>query len=124
MILFAVIHIAAVSFGNRSIAAAEAIQYQRGDRRDPFIPLIGPGIAVAKTQKKMDLNIEGIIIDKSQGSMALINGQFYKEGDTVEDMNIISIFVDRVILSQNDEEKTIWLREEILDGQEHNLENS
>ena len=94
---------------------AEEIQYVRGDRRDPFVPLIGPGVALVKVVAKMDINIQGIIIDQAQGSMVLINGQFYKEGDTVNDMNVISIFSDRVILSQNNEEKTIWMREEILD---------
>ena len=94
---------------------AAEIVYNPGDQRDPMIPLVGPdGLRAGKQSFSGDLVVEGIILDEQEGSLVLINGEFYKQGDRVQDANIISIFKDRVILSQEDEEKTLWIREEIV----------
>lgn len=99
-----------------SVAFAEEIRYDSGARRDPFIPLIGEGgMLAAKGFDPNGLNVEGIIFDPIEGSMVLINGELYKQGDHVLNANIINIFNDRVIFSQDDEEKTIWIREEIVE---------
>jgi type II secretory pathway component PulC len=98
------------------VLCADVIKYDSGERRDPLIPLIGPNAVIEKTKHKMDIDLQGIIIDREQGSMVLIDGEFYREGDRVGNMNVISIFADRVIFSQDDEQKIIWLREEILDA--------
>jgi hypothetical protein len=98
---------------------AQEVRYDRGERRDPFIPLIGPeGFVDARKFDTSDLNIEGIIHDPKGESLVLINGEFYKEGDDVKGANVISIFQDRIILGQSDEQKTIWIREEIVSGEE------
>lgn len=98
-----------------SSVIAETIRYDRGERRDPFLPLVGPeGIVNTKKFDPTDINIEGIIYDPRGESMVLINGEFYKQGDNVKNANIISIFEDRIILGQSDEQKTIWIREEIV----------
>ncbi len=98
------------------VVFAEGIRYDRGGRRDPFVPLIGEGGAIKKGLDPTGLVVEGIIIDPKEGSMALINGELYKEGDHVQNANLIHIFHDRVILAQEDEEKTLWIREEIAEG--------
>lgn len=98
------------------IVIADEIRYDSGGRRDPFIPLIGEGGAIRKGLDPKGLVVEGIIIDPNEGSMALINGELYKEGDHVQNANLIHIFHDRVILAQEDEEKTLWIREEIAEG--------
>ncbi len=93
---------------------AGEIQYESANRRDPFVPLVGPGGVVAREFNPVGLAVEGVIYDPPYGSLALINGEFYQEGATVENASIISIFKDRVILAQGDEEKILWLREELL----------
>lgn len=93
---------------------AEEIVYQHGERRDPFVPLVGPDGVLMKKIPTSDLIVEGIIYDPVEGSMALINGELYKPGDSINQAVIIRIHKDSVILSQEDEEKTIWLREELL----------
>ena len=99
-----------------SSVLAEEIRYDSGGRRDPFIPLVTPeGVVDAKKFSAKDLRIEGIIYDPNGGSMVLINGEFYKQGENVNGANVITIFRDRVVLSQSDEEKTLWIREEIVD---------
>lgn len=96
-----------------SVSYAQEIRYDRGDRRDPMIPLIGPGGMVQKIPSG-DFNVEGIIYDPPAGSLVLINGEFYKAGDTLHNATLISIFKDRIILRAEDEEKTLWIREEVL----------
>lgn len=98
-----------------SLAFAGEIRYDSGGRRDPMMPLVGPDGIVAVKFNPDDLHIEGIIFDSNRaGSLVLINGEFYKEGQTVNNSTIITIMKDRVILRQDDEEKTLWIREEIV----------
>ena len=100
-----------------SVASAAEIQYHNGDRKDPFIPLVDPTgkVAVGAAAPKDALKVEGIIFDPIEGSYALINGKFYKQGDTAENAIVVSILKDRVILSVNDTEKVMWLREEVVE---------
>ena len=93
---------------------AEEIHYDSGNRRDPFVPLIGPGGLLSVQSAPVDFHVEGIIYDPPNGSLVLIDGEFYKEGDTVKNAAIVSIFEDRIILHQSDATKTLWLREEVL----------
>lgn len=109
-----------------SSVLAEEIRYDSGGKRDPFIPLVtAEGIVDAKKFNTNDLQIEGIIFDPNGGSMVLVNGEFYKQGDHVNGANVISIFRDRVVLSQADEEKTLWIREEIVTpGDAHDVKTT
>lgn len=98
-----------------SLAFADEIRYDSGNRRDPFLPLVGPGGMVLQKFNPGDLNIEGIIFDpRGSGSLVLVNGEFYKEGQTVNKATIMSIFKDRVIFRQDDEEKVLWIRDEVV----------
>jgi hypothetical protein len=105
----------ALHLGFFSLAFADEIRYDSGNRRDPFVPLIGPGGALILKFNPGDLNIEGIIYDpKGTGSLVLVNGEFYKEGQTVNNSTIVSIFKDRVVFSQDNEEKILWIRDEVV----------
>ncbi|HTL48742.1 MAG TPA: hypothetical protein VL688_11850 [Verrucomicrobiae bacterium] len=95
------------------VALAENVQYHSEGRRDPFIPLVGPHGIITRQPKAAAFQIEGIIIDPQGGSMVLINGDVYHAGDKIGEATLLQIFKDRIILAQEDEEKTIWLREEI-----------
>lgn len=94
------------------IVSADGIQYDSGGRRDPFVPLVGPDGTILKKFDATGLKVEGIIFDPKNGSLALINGEFYKAGDKLQNAVLAQIFKDRVILSQDDQEKVLWLREE------------
>ena len=99
--------------------AAETLVYTDGGRRDPFIPLIGPG-GVQTSKSRGDMHLEGIIYDPPAGSLVLINGEFYKQGQRIGESTVMSILKDRVVLLQDDEQKTLWVREEILPKGETN----
>ena len=106
---------AAAAPGFFPVAAAEEIHYDSANRRDPFIPLVGPGGVVGHAFNPTDLKVEGIIFDPAHGSLVLINGDFYKQGDRVQNATLVSIFKDRVVLVQDDQNKVLWLREEIAE---------
>ncbi len=96
------------------LAFAEKIQYDSAAKRDPMIPLIGPNGLIAQKAMRSDFNIEGIILDPKGGSVVVINGEVYKAGDQINEATVVQILQDRILLSQDDEEKTVWLREEII----------
>ena len=97
---------------------ADEIPYDSGNRRDPFIPLVGEGGVVVHAFNPTDLKVQGIIYDPQHGSLVLINGDFYKQGEKVQNATIANIFKDRVILAQDDLQKTLWLNEEPAEGGE------
>ena len=64
-------------------AAAEEFIYESGNRRDPMIAL--DLTSSTKIASPVDFTIQGIIYDpKPGGSLVLIDDEFYKEGDRVQ----------------------------------------
>ncbi len=80
MILVSAVLIAQRSFGQ------EYTYYSKGER-DPFIPLITSGarmsLGLQVVETIDDIKFEGIIFDPFGKSMAMLNGEVVKEGDTV-----------------------------------------
>ncbi|MDP3921383.1 MAG: hypothetical protein Q8R76_11320 [Candidatus Omnitrophota bacterium] len=98
-----------------SMAYAGEIAYDTGSRRDPMVALIGPeGLLQGGVPKvQSTFVIEGIIYDPEGGSVALIDGELYRPGEEIHGATLLHIYTDRIILFSEDEEKTLWLREEI-----------
>lgn len=103
-----------------SIAAAGEIRYDGAGRRDPFVPVLGNS---AKEANGGEIQVEGIVYDPKGGSYALINGQVYREGESLDDSQLVKIMPDRLILTQNSEEIIMWLHEETL-SQEKQMETT
>lgn len=94
---------------------ANDLSYDDGKRRDPFIPLLGSTRVPQYSAASTELSVGGIIYDPSGGSIAVLNGESYQEGDQVGNLTLISILKDRIVLKQEDKEKTLWIREEVAD---------
>lgn len=97
-----------------SMAWADEIRYDKGGRRDPFVPLRGFTGEDGTTGDKT-LTLEGIVYDPKGSSYVVINGEVYREGEEVGGGNLIRILQDRVVLQRIGQETVIWLHEEILD---------
>lgn len=98
-----------------SVASAEEIRYDSANRRDPFVPLIGPdGMGGEGGLVNETISVEGIFLDPKSGSYAVIDGEIYQEGESIEGAKIVQILSDRVIFLQESKEMVIWLREETL----------
>lgn len=98
-----------------SVAVADEIRYDSNGRRDPFLPLVGPGALVSGLGSGgKGLEVSGIVFDPKGASYALIGGEIYREGESLGGVKVIGILTDRVVFLQEGEEVVIWLREEIL----------
>lgn len=98
-----------------SIAVAGEIGYDKGRRRDPFVPLTGTfGYPGGRAFEPDGGGVEGIVFDPKGGSYAVIGGEIYREGEEVHGAKLIKISSDRVILLEESEEIVIWLRQEML----------
>jgi len=104
-----------LSMVGASLAAERPILYERSGQRDPMVPLIDAEGVIFKRARVTDFMIEGIIYDPQGGSVVLIDGNVYRAGDHFNGSNIIQILKDRIILAGEEEEKTVWLREEIVE---------
>ena len=99
--------------------ASAEVQYDALHRRDPFVPLIGTDGKLMLTFDPTGYQVEGIIYDQVEGSLALINGEFYSEGEKVKDAVVKKIRTDRVILAESDQEITLWLNPDTQNGGNH-----
>ena len=102
------------------MAEAKEIRYDKGNRRDPFVPLIGPhAFRGAAGVGKEAFPLEGVVYDPKRGSYAVIGGEIYREGESINGAKLIKVFQDRVILLQESSEIVIWLREEIFEPEQN-----
>lgn len=97
-----------------SVAWADEIRYDKANRRDPFVPLVGPHALHGRgVMGNGGFHIEGIIFDPSGGSVALMAGEIVREGDEIQGAKLVRILPDRVVFLQEGEETIVWLRDEI-----------
>ena len=85
--------------------------YDAHKKRDPFIPLIGPG-AQGGDQPDVSLTsikLEGIVVDPKQGSFIMVDGETYEEGHSIGPYLIEKIEAKRVILKYNKERYELGL---------------
>lgn len=102
-----------------SVAAAQEIRYHSADRRDPFIPLVGANwVGRAAGVNPDDLAVDGVVYDPGGDSYALVGGEIYREGESLDGAKIVRILADRVIFLQESKETVVWLREEIVEEEQ------
>ncbi|MEK6732166.1 MAG: hypothetical protein AABY55_00920 [Candidatus Omnitrophota bacterium] len=98
------------------VFAEEAFKYNAKARRDPFIPLISESGNYAsdayEASAAEDIRLEGIVWDDVKGSIAIINGEIAKEGDTMGSIKILKINKDNVIFDVGGENIKIDLNKE------------
>ncbi len=95
--------------------AEEQFVYDSKGRRDPFLPLVSKDGYIINREADVlasDMNLEGIIFDKSGKSLAIINGKVLKVGDKIGNYNILKIEKQKVTLEFNAEEVVLELKEE------------
>lgn len=89
-----------LSIGDILLSDESAPKYEKGKKRDPFIPIItsdGQLINIEDEDKEIQFNLEGIIFDKEGHSMAIINGQILKKNDTILDAKIVEVRKNSVV---------------------------
>ncbi len=96
--------------------AGEEFVYNNKSRRDPFLPLVSKDGYLVNREADIpasDMNLEGIIYDKTGNSLAIINGNVLKTGNKIADYTIIRIEKKGVVLQSNTEEFFLELKQEV-----------
>ena len=94
----------ALNFVICNFSFAEDFTYESKGKRDPFIPLVGPGAVHQQVKGTADISsiedvvLEGIVYDKNGNSSAIINGEVVKEGEKAGIVTVEKIEPKKVIL--------------------------
>lgn len=96
---------------------AENVSYNSGGRRDPMAPLIDENGRMFQTSDSASVHIEGIIYDPRNVSIAVVNGESYKVGDSLGGYIIKSIQKNSVVFEQDGEQKIFFLNDPSLNDQ-------
>jgi hypothetical protein len=88
--------------------------YNGQGKRDPFIPLITPSgyLVNLETDKNASLHLEGIMFDPKGDSIAIINGELVRAGESIGDAVCVSIEPTKITVLQNNQKIDIELRRE------------
>lgn len=94
-----------------SVFAQGEFIYSANDKRDPFVPLVSKdGVYVSDVygiRGIKDIRLEGIVWEKTKGSIAIINGEIIKEGQEIGSLKVLKIERDAVIFDVNGDEVRI-----------------
>jgi len=90
--------------------------YDAHERRDPFMPIIMSDKGTVS--EKVDagagfetIKFQGVAVNPEGEMVAIINGDIYKEGDTVNSIKIIKIDHQSIVVSRDGEERTMEIYE-------------
>jgi hypothetical protein len=92
--------------------------YDSKGKRDPFIPLIGKNVKLTDAELLSsieDVTVEGIIIDKKEGSAVIVNNQILKTGESLGGFRLEKIAPTYVVFSRDGKEYTLTYQQS--DGQ-------
>jgi hypothetical protein len=96
--------------------AEEAFKYAPKGKRDPFVPLASETGGYASDAYEAsaieDIRLEGVVWDGMSGSIAIINGEIMKEGNSIGSMKILKIDKDSVSFDVNGEAVRVELNNE------------
>lgn len=88
--------------------------YDSHGHRDPFVPISSKSSTeVVKDGKKdMSFSLEGIIWEPGGKALAIINDTILREHDQIDGFEVNRIMRDRVVLSKDDKEVSLFLSKE------------
>ena len=91
-----------------SVAFADEFSYDSHGKRDPFV---SPDLAHAGLGTG-ELKLEGVIIDATKGSYALVNGEIVREGDSFDGFTLKKVESNRAIFDKDGEVLEVLLRQD------------
>ena len=101
-----------------AVLLAAAVGYAEESGRDPFIPLVNRDGRYLAGVKTANTGIEGVVFEgvlqDPKGSMAIINGEVVREGETIDGFLVKTISPERVVLKVGEKEYAIPLIQEAI----------
>ncbi len=104
-----------VVFVFMSAAYAQEQKYSyKQTKRDPFVPLISAAgyLINLEPEDNSTLTLEGIMYDPKGDSVAIINGDLVRVGDTVGDAVLVSVEPTKVTVIKDNQKVELSLRRE------------
>lgn len=98
-----------------NVSANTTFQYDDKGKRDPLVSLVTQEGAIITYETDFvisDLNLEGIVADRSGKNIAIINGRIVREGDSVGNFVVKEIFETSVVLMQGEKQFDLILKKE------------
>ncbi len=88
--------------------------YTPQGRRDPFVPLVSPSGYLINLEEEENtvIRLEGIMYDPKGDSMAIINGELLKVGETINGVVVSKIEPNKVVVVKDNQKIEIELRRE------------
>ena len=101
-------------FAVGAMAQEQKASYSYQGKRDPFVPLISPAGYLLNLEPEEDaaLRLEGIMYDQKGDSMAIINGELVRTGESVGDAIVSSIEPTKVTIIKDNQKVELELRRE------------
>ena len=93
-----------------SVAFAQEFRYDSHGQRDPFLPPAQGTVETIKTRE--EIHLEGIVFDPNQGSVAIVNGQMIKEGDSVAGLLLVKLEENKAVFERDGEAFEIVLNKD------------
>jgi len=92
----------------------EKYLYKAQGKRDPFMPLITPSGYLINLEPDTDeaLRLEGIMFDPKGDSIAIVNGELLRVGESLGEVVILDIEAEKVTVMRENETLTLELRRE------------
>ncbi len=96
------------------VAQEQQYSYKFQGKRDPFVPLISPAGYLLNLEPEDDnaLRLEGIMYDRKGDSIAIINGELVRVGETIGDALLTSIEENKVTIIKDNQKTELELRRE------------
>lgn len=88
--------------------------YSPQSKRDPFVPLVSPAGYLINLEEEEDtvMRLEGIMYDPKGDSMAIINGELLRVGESIDDAVVSKIEPNKVVIIKDNQNIEIELRRE------------
>jgi hypothetical protein len=94
-------------------ALCDGFKYESKGKRDPFVPLVGGSrptvIKLEDITSAEDVKIEGIATGAKGKKVAILNGEFLKEGDKVGEVELVKVEKKFVTISIGPKSYNLYL---------------
>ncbi len=101
-------------FAVGALAQEQKSSYNYQGKRDPFVPLISFSGYLLNLEPEVNaaLRLEGIMYDQKGDSMAIINGELVRVGESIADAVVSSIGPTKVTIIKDNQKVELELRRE------------
>lgn len=114
-LIFLLISILAISTRLYSVEEQNQFSYDSNAKRDPMMPLVnsdGLLVQVVTSTSATDMHLQGVVLSGVKDKYAIIDGEIYKENDSIGEYKVLNIGDKSVKVSKGSEEFILEIEKE------------